>query len=344
MTTNKHHPNRLEFKGVGYNDYSAEMPHLDFRYDPDTYPTDLPDPQVDPVLVGAATNLQKVGVGPVELPLKILRRDGSHAEVYAKASLYGSVDEAHIKGLNFSRFYIIMHKAIEKCVSLDALADILRTMSERQGSTDAYCKLRFNYHMTQEALRSRKVLPDDAPDSEVFKIVDGKRLSHEREIGHRFYNCTLEGRLKDGKIRYYLSVDYMYGSTCPCSFTLAQHATVSRGKAANGHSQRSIATVTVEIAEGQTVWIEDLVEMLRKQVPTEVTVYMKRIDEQAQAELSGSNLLFTEDANRLIYQGLDAWYDEGRITDFSVVTVHQESIHPYDAIAVSYKGVPGGLR
>lgn len=343
-TPNKNHGHRQIYKGVGFNDYSAELPHLDFKYDPDFYPTSLPDPQVDPVLVGAAVPLQKVGVGPVELPLTLRRRDGGEDTVYAKASLYGSVDDAGIKGLNFSRFYILMHKAIEKCISLDVIDDILRTMAERQGSKDAYCKLRFNYRMDQNALRSRKVLPDDAPDSEVFMVVDGKRLSHERETGHRFYNCTFEGRLHDGVIRRYLSVEYTYGSTCPCSFTLAQDATLTRGKAANGHSQRSTATVTMELAEGQTIWIEDVVEMLRRQVPTEVTVYMKRVDEQAQAELSGSNLLFTEDANRLIYQGLDEWFDQDAINDFSVVTVHGESIHPYDAIAISYKGVPGGLR
>lgn len=342
--SNKSHANRLEYKGVGYNDYSAEMPHLDFKYDPDLYPEDLPDPQVDPVLVGAVATLQKVGVGPVELPLKIKRRDGGIESVYAKASLYGSVDDTHQKGLNFSRFYILMHKAIENSLSLDVIDQILHDMAEKQGSKDAYCKLRFNYRMDQEALRSRKVLPDDAPDSEVFKVVEGKRLSHEREKGHRFYACTLEGRLVAGKVKRYLSVEYMYGSTCPCSFTLAQHSMVTRGKAANGHSQRSVATVTVELAEGKTVWIEDLVEMLRKQVPTEVTVFMRRIDEQAQAELSGSNTLFTEDANRLIYEGLDNLIDEGQIRDFSVVTVHQESIHPYDAIAISYKGIEGGLR
>ena len=329
---------------VRNTDYSSEMPHLDFTYDQDFYPESLPDPQVDPVLPGARVPLQKVGVGPVELPLKIKRRDGTVQEVYAKASLYGSVDSAHTKGLNFSRFYILMHEAVEKSVSLDTMKDILTDMAERQKSNDAYCKLRFNYRMDQNALRSRKVLPDDAPDEMVYKVVEGKRLSFVRETGHRFYDCTLEGKLTEGVMKYYLSVGYLYGSTCPCSFTLADHARTTRGKAANGHSQRSLATVTVQLNEEDPLWIEDVVEMLRRQIPTEVTVYMKRIDEQAQAELSGANLLFTEDANRLIYEGLDAWYDVGKVKDFSIVTVHQESIHPYDAIAVSYKGVVGGLR
>lgn len=325
-------------------DYSSEIPHLDFTYDENFYPDNLPDPQVDPVLPGARVPLQKVGVGPVELPLKIKRKDGTIQEVYAKASLYGSVDSPHTKGLNFSRFYILMHEAVEKSVSLDALKEILTTMAERQACNDVYCKLRFNYRMDQSALRSRKVLPSDAPDSMVYKVVEGKKLSFERESGHIFYNCTLEGKIVNGQTKYYMSLDYRYGSTCPCSFTLADHARMTRGKAANGHSQRSIATVTMELNVDNPVWIEDVVEMLRKQVPTEVTVYMKRVDEQAQAELSGANLLFTEDANRLIYEGLDQWFDEGRVKDFSIVTVHQESIHPYDAVAISYKGIPSGLR
>ncbi len=329
-----------------YTDYSSEIPHLSFTYDDDYYPNDddLPDPQVRPVIPGALEKIQKVGIGPVELPIIIERRDGGTQEVYARASLYGSLDDPKLKGLNMSRFYVIMHEAIEDAVSVDALKDILFQMREKQNCTSVFCKLRFNYRMTQDALRTRKELPPDTPDSEVFKVVKGKKLSYEKAQGHIFYACELEGQLIDGIYKFFLTVKYRYSSTCPCSFTLAQDAMTKRGKAANGHSQRSTATIKVEFDPNNPVWIEDIVEMARTQIPTEVVVVCKRRDEQAFAERNGSNLLFTEDASRLLYEGLNRMFINGRIKDFSVVTEHEESLHPFNAIAVMYKGIENGLR
>ena len=135
----------------------------------------------------------------------------------------------------------------------------------------------------------------------------------------------------------------MYSSTCPCSFELAYDARTKRQAAANAHSQRSIATVTIEFDPTNVVWIEDLVELCRKHIPTEVQVVVKRKDEQAFAELNGSNLLFSEDVARILHRALDNWYDKGRIKDFSVAISHEESLHPWNAIAVTSKGLPGGL-
>ena len=101
---------------------------------------------------------------------------------------------------------------------------------------------------------------------------------------------------------------------------------------------------TVQFDPDNLVYIEDLVDLHRENIPTEVQIVVKRRDEQAFAELNGSNLLFSEDAVRLMYAALDDWFYESRIYDFSVVTSHEESLHPWNAIAVIYKGVEGGLR
>jgi len=169
-------------------------------------------------------------------------------------------------------------------------------------------------------------------------------LSHKKALGHIFYDCVLEAQQHGDEYAFFLTVHYVYSSTCPCSFELAQDATLKRGQAANGHSQRSIAKITVQFSPDNVVYIEDIIEMARKQVPTEVVIICKRRDEQAFAELNGSNLLFTEDASRLMYQGLDEMYNAGKISDFSVVTEHVESLHPWSATAVVSKGIVGGLR
>lgn len=330
-----------------HNDYSQHMPHLDFEYDATHYPQDkdLPDPQIDPFIPGARVPLNKVGVSGVDLPVNFIRRDGSVEKLHASVSLYGSLDNPDAKGLNLSRFPIVMHDAIANHISIEGMKKVLDDLQAKQGSSSIYCKMKFKYPWTQPALRTRKELPADAPDSEVFMIDDdGKKLSHEKAEGHIFYDCVLEAQRHGLEYEFFLTVNYVYSSTCPCSFELAQDAFQKRGKAANGHSQRSIGKITVQFDPSAPMYIEDIVEMARKQIPTEVVIICKRRDEQAFAELNGSNLLFTEDAIRLLYEGLDEMFNAGRIADFSIVTDHIESLHPWSATAVVSKGITGGLR
>jgi GTP cyclohydrolase I len=306
-----------------YNDYSGKMPHLTFKYDENFYTDDLPDPQVNPVLPGARVPLRKVGIAPVDLPIQVQRRDGTTQVLQSEASLYCSLDDPNAKGLNLSRLYLLMHEKIKDHLTLTGIRDTLKELAEKQGSKNAYCKLRFKYPMTQEALRSRCDHDHD------------KKLE-----GHIAYKTELEGRYHDGEYRFFLTVDYVYSSTCPCSFELAQDAMEKRDAAANAHSQRSIMKVTVEFKPETIIWIEDLVELCRTNIPTEVQIVVKRRDEQAFAELNGSNLLFSEDVCRIMYRGLDEWYKAGRITDFSIAVSHEESLHPWNAIAVTSKFDP----
>ena len=84
-------------------DYSGKMPDLVFKYDEKHVPgNDLPDPQIDPVIPGARIPLKKVGIGPVDLPVILLRRDGESQVLQAEASLYCSLDDVNAKGLNLS--------------------------------------------------------------------------------------------------------------------------------------------------------------------------------------------------------------------------------------------------
>lgn len=338
-------------RGIRFNDYSDHMPHLNFKYDETYYPEDrdLPDPQIDPFVPGSRIPINKVGVSNVDLPVQLLRRDGSVQTLHASVSLYGSLDNPEAKGLNLSRFPIVMHDALANHISIEGLTSVLDALQAKQGSRSIYCKMKFKYPWTQEALRTRQELsikagedPTQHPD--FFKEVEGVFLSKKKAVGHIFYNCVLEAQRHDDQYKFFLTVDYVYSSTCPCSFELSQDATLKRGQAANGHSQRSIGKITVQFDPSNPVYIEDIIELARKQIPTEVVIICKRRDEQAFAELNGSNLLFTEDAIRLLYEGLDQMYDAGRISDFSVVTSHLESLHPWEAVAVTAKNIPNGLR
>lgn len=328
---------------IRHTDYSDKMPDLIFKYDEGHYPLDseIPDPQVCPNLPGAHVPLQKVGIAPVDLPVRVLRRDGGEQVLQTEASLYCSLDDPNAKGLNLSRLYLIMHETIKDHLSMEGIQGALENMARKQGSKHAYCKLRFKYPWQQEALRSRPMLSD----GEEGVIINGMTFSKDKYVGHIAYRTELEGQYHEGQgFKFYLTVDYVYSSTCPCSFELAHDAREKRNAAANAHSQRSIMKVKVQFDPANIVFIEDLIELVREKIPTEVQVVVKRRDEQAFAELNGSNLLFSEDAVRLVYESLDVWFNEGRIQDFSVVTSHEESLHPWNAIAIAYKGVENGLR
>jgi GTP cyclohydrolase I len=234
-----------------------------------------------------------------------------------------------------------MHETIKDHLSIEGIQGALETMAKKQSSKHAYCKLRFKYPWQQEALRSRP----DLKEGEEGIMFDGKLVSKNKFVGHIAYKTELEGQYHEGAgFKFYLTVDYIYSSTCPCSFELAHNAREKRNAAANAHSQRSVLKVKIQFDPSKIVFIEDLVELVREQIPTEVQVVVKRRDEQAFAELNGSNLLFAEDAVRLVYTSLDKWFESGRIQDFSICSSHEESLHPWNAIALVYKGVENGLR
>jgi GTP cyclohydrolase I len=332
-----------------FNDYSEKMDDLIFTYDKDFYPLDesLPDPQVNPLIPGAKVPLNKVGIAPVDLPIIVQRRDGGSQVLQAQASLYCSLDDINAKGLNLSRLYILMHNTIKDHLTIEGIKGALEEMATKQGSRKAFCKLRFKYPWTQKALRSREDLTEEEIEKGSYqRLSNGQMISFRKMEGHIAYNCILEGNYDataDRKYKFFLTVEYVYSSTCPCSFELAHNATNLRRAAANAHSQRSIMRTTVEFDPDDVVWIEDLIEMHRQHIPTEVQIVVKRRDEQAFAELNGSNLLFSEDAVRIMYAALDDWFKSGKIQDFRVITDHVESLHPWSAIALVTKGVPGGL-
>jgi GTP cyclohydrolase I len=349
-----------------YNDYSEKMDDLIFTYDKDFYPldSDLPDPQIDPVIPGARVALNKVGIAPVDLPIRVQRRDGTDQILQAQASIYCSLDDPNVKGLNLSRLYILMHDNIKDNLTIDGIKSVLTEMANKQGSNNAYCKLRFKYPWTQKALRSRMPLTENELNEGLFQeLANGEKISLRKMEGHIAYNVILEGefhrtpfslhaptddkyfeRLDASQYKFYLTVEYTYSSTCPCSFELAHSATEKRKAAANAHSQKSIMRTTVQFDPNNIIWIEDLIEMHRQQLPTEVQVVVKRRDEQAFAELNGANLLFSEDAVRIMYAALDQLYNDKKIFDFRIITDHRESLHSWEAIALVYKGIPNGLR
>ena len=301
-------------------EFSKKYNYPDLNYDTElkateSYVETLPDLQNGPnsLIKGAPVAIEKVGIHNFRLPLKIMKKDGSTLNV--EASVTGSVSlEAHKKGINMSRILRTFYESHEEIFNFDSLVNTLKLYKEKLNSFDAAIIVKFSYPMKQASLRSDN-------------------------WGWQYYDIQMETEINGGgKLKKIIHFDYVYSSACPCSFELAEHARKFRNKATVPHSQRSVARISIEFTD--MVWFEDIQQMCLEALKTETQVVVKREDEQAFAELNGSNTKFVEDAVRLMYNELDK---NPSIVDFKVVASHQESLHSHDAIAVITKNVPGGF-
>jgi GTP cyclohydrolase I len=280
------------------------------------YYDELPDMMLaERAVQGANVPIHQVGVSNFKLPLKFARRHGKPTVL--EASVMGSVSlQANIKGINMSRIVRSFYDHRDETFSLDTLTSILESYRKKVGSLDARLKVGFSYPIMQTSLRSKLK-------------------------GYQFYRCAYEASVdRRNTTRRFISFDFVYSSACPCSAELTEHARDVRGKYGIPHSQRSKARVRVELAQGKTLWIEDLQELCLRALKTETQVMVKREDEQAFAELNGSYIKFVEDASRLLFEVLNS---DKRVYDFEVACSHLESLHSHDAVAVICKGVSGGF-
>lgn len=290
-------------------------------YDPtftvsDEYKASLPDLQNGPasLIEGANVPIQQVGISGFKLPLNFPRADGEIRTLETSVDGYVGL-EAGKKGINMSRIIRSFYTFKDDVFHPDKLRDVLQTYCDDVGSHSAYLRLSFNYPILQESLRSGLE-------------------------GYQYYNVAFEGSLdQDGHFRKFMHLDFEYSSACPCSYELSEHVRETRGVAAIPHSQRSVASITVELNE--EIFIEDLVNHCLEALMTETQVMVKREDEQAFAEMNAAYQKFVEDAARLLYEELN---DDERIADFLVRCVHMESLHSHDAVSRICKGIKNGLR
>jgi len=292
--------------------------------------TGLNDFQKLPEQTGIA--IDKVGINAYRIPLKYRHQDGTVMNHDTVVSMYVNCQSGKT-GINMSRLCeILQQESATAVVGKDLLKKILhryrrdmRDHVEEDFFDGSYLKLKFSYPIKQPSLKSGK-------------------------WGWQYYDASIEGHEdKSGKVRMFLTVDYHYSSTCPCSLSMAkqyeqEYASGDNADGngiASGHSQRSIARTTIEFSPEQFFEIEDLVVLLRKAIPTETQSMVKRVDEQAFAVMNGSNPMFVEHATRRIYKALNS---DHRILDWVVAVEHWESLHNHNAVGVIRKGVAGGLK
>lgn len=275
------------------------------------YRAEMPDLQNGPssLIRGAHVPIQHVGISNFRLPLNYALRDGSVRSL--DTSVIGTVSlEAEKKGINMSRILRSFYSFAEEHFGPDVVSAVLQSYVRDLQSLDARIMLRTALPLQVQSLRSGL-------------------------MGYQYYTIAYEAVFANGREERIVHVDYVYSSTCPCSLELSEHARERRGQLATPHSQRSVARLSVKQVPGETLWVEDIIDLCRAAVPTETQVMVKREDEQAFAELNAANPIFVEDAARLFYEQLSK---HPAIGDFRVAASHQESLHSHDAVSVIARG------
>jgi GTP cyclohydrolase I len=293
----------------------------------------LPD-----ITVGGVTPtmspLDWVGMEQVDWPVR-LSFEGRPFLTSAKVDCFVSLDDPKAKGIHMSRLYQLLWSYYEKdgVFEFKALEQLLRQLIESQQGLSSSAKLKIE--LQWPALR--------------------KSLKSEI-VGFRSYPMTFSLTLTPEGLTAEVEGQVQYSSTCPCSAALArqlnqEHFMTKFGSqksvstevvgewlgteesvAATPHAQRSLleyrVVVTKDFAADHALMLVDRLESALK---TPVQTAVKRVDEQEFARLNAENLMFCEDAARVVKAAFDA---EPLVRGYWVKVSHLESLHPHNAVAV----------
>ena len=270
----------------------------------------LPDPQNQAMAdhVDLSTAIDQVGTQHFKMPL--LYQDCLGKPVSLPTVVSNSVSlKAHKRGINMSRLPRVLYDFKDRLMDFDTLEQILQNYLEQLEADTASIKLVVDYPLEQESLLS------------------GLRA-------WQYYPLCLEARLADSLTRI-LHFQFTYSSACPCSSELARHAQEHKATYSIPHSQRSKASLSCLLKEGENLSVKMVRDTCERVLKTETQVLVKREDEQAFAELNGRHPKFVEDAARLLYAAFNA---QSAIDQFAIYCAHFESLHNYNATATLYKG------
>lgn len=284
---------------------------------------ELPDIQKDKPIVKIP--IKQVGVENVEVPFKLESKYGGFHQMIANVSMRTNLDE-NTKGISMSRLIRTLKPYLDLPLKHTLIKLILEDIRKNVGGTASFMKFEFRLPITKKSIKSDNEFP----------------LYYKCRFEGQLYDCNIwEGDMDHvlTKYRFFQGVTVQYASYCPCSAELCGHLE-SQQKNGFPHNQRSFADVLVETREPHYVWLEDIIEAVESSVKVLPYPIIKREDEQAIAENAAKNPMFVEDAIRNISVSIN---EIPGIHDWHIKCSHEESIHTSEAIAINWKGIPGGF-
>lgn len=285
---------------------------------------DLPDIQCSTPNIKIP--IKQVGVENIELPFMLESKYGGFHKLNANVSIRTNLD-ANTKGISMSRLLLTLKPYLDLPLKKVLIKQILEDIRKNITSRDSFLKFEFRIPINKKSIKSDNIFPI-------------------------YYKCKFEGQLYKNYItvdkklgfhgdifKFYQGVTIQYASYCPCSTELCKHL-VEHGSNGFPHNQRSFAHILIENEENKYIWLEDIIENIESSLKTLPYPIIKRIDEQAIAEVATQNPMFVEDSVRIISQSLN---EMDGIRDWIVKCSHEESIHTSEAIAINWKGIGGGF-
>lgn len=241
--------------------------------------------------------IDKVGVRNLRFPIRIRDKAHSHQDTIATIGMFVDLPH-HFKGTHMSRFIEVLN-AHGNVVHVENISEILAAMQERLDAQTAHLEMDFPFFLEKAA------------------PVTGK-------TGLLDYGARFDATANGSDIDFVLEVRAHVTTLCPCSKAISVHG---------AHNQRG--EVTVQLRSSETVWIEDVIELIEASASSELYSLLKRPDEKHVTERAYENPVFVEDLVRNVATRLNAHSD---VTWYKVEAENFESIHNHNAYASIEKG------
>jgi GTP cyclohydrolase IB len=269
-------------------------PAIEKRGPNEPKPDSLKDLQSEPD--HRAISINKVGIRNLQMPIAVHDRGKDTLNTVGIFDVYVDLP-ASVKGTHMSRFVEILH-AWSKPYSVDSIESILGPIQDRLGSSAAYITLNFPFFVEKTA-----------PVSKQPSMMN--------------YQVKFSAQLINNRTSHTLQVEIPVKTLCPCSKSISKYG---------AHNQRGI--VTVQVRSAQTIWIEEIINIVEASASSELYSLLKRPDEKHVTESAYENPVFVEDLVRNVVSKLNS---DDRISWFQVEAENHESIHNHNAYALISK-------
>jgi len=253
----------------------------------------LPDTQNTKDLRNIVIN--QVGIKDILHPINFVNRDNESHPSVANFTMTVRLPE-NVKGTHMSRFIEILNDG-ECSFGVESFMDLVQTVADKLDSTDARVIVDFPF------FRNKK-----APSSGVQSLLD--------------YQVTLTGSVVNGQTGLILKVVVPVTSLCPCSKSISKYG---------AHNQRSHITIEAKATEGETIYLEDLIDLAEEKASSELYAILKRDDEKVVTERAYENPAFVEDIVRDIAVDLNS---NQKVNYYCLESENFESIHNHSAYAL----------
>ena len=238
--------------------------------------------------------IDKVGVKHITYPITLqCPATGGEQHTVAKVNMYVGLPH-YQKGTHMSRFLEVLNRHHGQIRS-DQITQVCTDMLRRLEAEEAHLELTFPYFIHKKAPITK------SPGMLDIEVT---------------FECTV-----NGDEDFIMGVKVPATSLCPCSKEIADYG---------AHNQRCEMQVRVRFSPGQSMWIEELFDLVEHAASTQVFAVLKRPDEKHVTEAAYNNPKFVEDIVRDLAVALEA---EDRVAWYQVTSENFESIHNHNAYA-----------